>query len=34
MNFPKVKQVLNRKLIQIWLYRKYISDEEKKANEI
>ena len=34
MNFRKVKQILNRKLIKIWSYRKYTSDEEKKADEI
>ena len=34
MNFRKVKQILNRKLIEIWSYRKYTSDEEKKADEI
>ena len=34
MNFRKVKQILNRKLIEIWSYRKYTSDEEKNADAI
>ena len=34
MNFRKVKQILNRKLIEIWSYRKYTSDEEKNADVI
>ena len=34
MNFRKVKQILNRKLIEIWSYRKYTSAEEKKAEDI
>ena len=34
MNFRKVKQILNRKLIEIWSYRKYTCDEEKNADAI
>ena len=34
MNFCKSKQIFNRKLIEIWSYRKYTSEEEKKADEI
>ena len=34
MNFRKIKQILNRKLIEIWSHRNYTSDEEKKADEI
>ena len=34
MDFCKVKQELNRKLIEIWSYRKYTSNEERNADEI
>ena len=34
MDFCKVKQELNRKLIKIWSYRKYTSNEERNADEI
>ena len=32
--FRQVGKVLNRKLIEIWVYRKYFSEEEKQIDEM
>ena len=33
VKFRQVRKVLNSKLIEIWAYRKYTSDEEKQSDE-
>ena len=34
VKFRQVRKVLNSKLIEIWAYRKYTSNEEKQSDEI
>ena len=33
VKFRQVRKVLNSKLIEIWAYRKYTSNEEKQSDE-
>jgi len=34
VKFRNTRKVLNSKLVEIWAYRKYISEEEKKSDEL
>ena len=33
VKFRQIRKVLNSKLIEIWAYRKYTSNEEKQSDE-
>ncbi len=34
VKFRNIRKVLNSKLVEIWAYRKYTSEEEKKSDEL